>query len=264
MSSAMLIVGHGSRDPEGIAEFLHLVDLCRLRQPDTIVEHGFLEFADPGNAGGGPMDGISRCIDRGATSITVLPAILLEAGHARNDIPALVEEARRRFPGIGFHHGRHLHLHPRIVDLCRLRIEQAQVLGIEKNAGPCATNKVILLVVGRGSSDRQANEDVDRLARILSQGLGLGGAETAFIDLAQPRLLDGLEVAYERCVRSGPSRVIVLPFLLFTGTLEKRARRLTAEFAAAHPQTQLLYAGHLNAHPWLVEALMERAREAIL
>jgi sirohydrochlorin cobaltochelatase len=57
--------------------------------------------------------------------------------------------------------------------------------------------------------------------------------------------------------------IMVLPFFLFTGVLEKRIRRLTAEFAAQHADTEFLCTDYLNAHPLLVELFEERAEEAI-
>jgi sirohydrochlorin cobaltochelatase len=61
----------------------------------------------------------------------------------------------------------------------------------------------------------------------------------------------------------GFGRIIVLPFFLFTGVLEKRIRWLTAEFAAQHPDTEFLCTDYLNAHPLLVEVFEERAEEAM-
>ena len=61
----------------------------------------------------------------------------------------------------------------------------------------------------------------------------------------------------------GFARIIVFPFFLFTGILEKRIRHETEEFAAEHPETELLSAGYLDAHPLLLDAFLERAEEAI-
>ena len=52
---ALLIVGHGSRDPRGAREFHGLVDLVRRRNPSLTVEGGFIELSRPP---------ISECVDR--------------------------------------------------------------------------------------------------------------------------------------------------------------------------------------------------------
>jgi sirohydrochlorin cobaltochelatase len=249
MKPAILLVGHGSRDVDGTREFTRLVELFADKDPGRIVECGFLEFARPVM-----QEGIDRCVQRGARIVTVLPGMLMAAGHAKNDVPSEVHEARRRYPEVAFHYGRHAHLHAKIIALCTLKIMEA-----EARAAPHHRRDTLLLVVGRGSSDPDANADVQKLARLLWEGMGFGWAAACYIGITTPLLPEALE----RCHRLGFSRLLVLPFFLFTGVLEKRIRRLTAEFAAQHPDTEFLCAGYLNAHPLLVEVFEERAAEAV-
>jgi sirohydrochlorin cobaltochelatase len=249
MQPALFLAGHGSRDPEGTGEFLRLVDLLRSQNPGRIIECGFLEFAKPVIA-----EGIERCVAQGAQTIVVLPGMLMAAGHAKNDIPSEIHEARRRYPDVAFHYGRHLHLHSKIIDLCRLRLEEA-----ERQAGPASREDAVLLVVGRGSSDPDANSDVAKLARILAEGMGYGWSAPCFIGVTTPLLPEALE----RCRRLGFGRVVVFPFFFFTGVLEKRIRQQTMEFASQHQDTEFLCAGYLDAHPLLCKAFMDRAEEAV-
>jgi sirohydrochlorin cobaltochelatase len=249
MKPAVLFVGHGSRDAEGTQEFLQLVDLFRAREPGRVVECGFLEFARPVIA-----EGVARCVERGANDVVVLPGMLMAAGHAKNDIPSEIHEARRRHPGVAFHYGRHLHLHANIVDLCRLRISEA-----EGAARGNDRKDTLLLVAGRGSSDPDANADVAKLARVLWEGMGFGWGTICFSGVTTPLVPEALA----RCYRMGFRRVLVFPFFLFTGVLEKRIRSQTAEFCAGHPGTECLCAGYLNVHPLLVDVFAERAEEAL-
>ena len=246
---AILIVGHGSRDPEGVQEFLQLVDLCAHMEPKRIVEGGFLEFARPTI-----QEGIDRCVERGAQVISIVPGVLMAAGHAKNDIPSEVQAARRRHPNIALHQGRHFHLHAKIIELCRMKIEEA-----ENRAAPRERRDTLLLVVGRGSSDPDANSDVQKLTRILWEGMGFGWGAACYIGITPPNLREALT----RCHRMGFPRLLVFPFFLFTGILQKRISRLTTEFAAAHPETECLCADYLDAHPLLLRVLFERSQEAI-
>jgi sirohydrochlorin cobaltochelatase len=248
-TEAWLFVGHGSRDPEGTAEFTRLVDKVRQAEPGRIVEHGFLEYAKPILE-----DAFARCDEREAKTITVLPGMLMAAGHAKNDIPSEIHEARRRYPHIAFHYGRHLHLHSKIIELSRLRLEEA-----EHKAPALPRSDTLLLAVGRGSSDPDANADVGKLARILWEGMGYGWAAAAYIGVTTPLLPEALE----RCRRMGFARIIVFPFFLFTGILEKRIRSITREFAGMHKETEFLCAPYLNVHPLLMEVFAERAHEAV-
>jgi sirohydrochlorin cobaltochelatase len=249
MKPAILIAGHGSRDVEGTGEFHQLVELFAHRDPSRIVECGFLEFAKPVI-----QAGIDRCVDRGAHIVTVLPGMLMAAGHAKNDIPSEVHEARKRYPEIAFHYGRHLHLHANILQLCRLKITD-----VESRAAPIDRQDTLLLVVGRGSSDPDANADVQKLARLLWEGMGFGWAAACYIGVTTPLLTEALA----RCHRMGFKRIIVFPFFLFTGILEKRIRRQTLAFAAEHPETDFLCADYLNAHPLLLDVFVERSEEAV-
>src|SRR4029453_12556708 len=217
MEPAILIVGHGSRDVEGTQEFTRLVELFAHRDPARIVECGFLEFARPVI-----QEGVDRCVQRGAKVVTVLPGMLMAAGHAKNDIPSEVHEARRRYPDVAFYYGRPLHLHANVLELCALKISEA-----ETHAAPRDRRETLLLVVGRGSSDPDANADVQKLARLLWEGMGFGWAAACYIGITTPLLPEALA----RCYRMGFGRIMVMPFFLFTGILEKRIRRLTAEFA---------------------------------
>jgi sirohydrochlorin cobaltochelatase len=249
MASAILFVGHGSRDPDGTEEFQRLVEHFRRDEPARIVEAGFLEFAKPviGAA-------IATCVERGAKNITVLPGMLMAAGHAKNDIPSEIHDARLLYPKVDFHYGRHLHLHAKIIELSRLRIEEA-----ESRARPHDRRDTLLMVVARGSSDPDANADVLKLARILWEGMGFGWGAASYIGVTTPLLPEALE----RCRRLGFGRIIVFPFFLFTGILEKRIRAISHAFGHEHPGTDILYASYLNVHPLLLDVFRERAQEAI-
>ncbi len=246
---AILLIGHGSRDLEATAEFHRLVDSFRSAEPGRIVECGFLEFATPVIGAG-----IARCVERGAKTIAVLPGMLMAAGHAKNDIPSEIHDARRAYPQVAFHYGRHLHLHAKVIELCRLRLAEA-----EAAAGPHDRGNTLLLVVGRGSSDPDANADVQKLARLLGEGLGYGWSATCYIGVTTPSLPEALE----RCARLGFGRIIVLPFFLFTGVLEKRIRRLAHSFGKEHPDTEIVCASYLNVHPLLFDVFRERVQEAL-
>jgi sirohydrochlorin cobaltochelatase len=250
MKPALLIVGHGSRDPDATHEFVHLVERFRAHDRERIVEHGFLEFAQPVIA-----EGMSRCVERGAKTVVVLPGMLMAAGHAKNDIPSEIHESRRRYPGVAFHYGRHLHLHANVLRLARMRLEEAEQRGRQ----PVERKDTLLLVVGRGSSDPDANGDVAKLARMLGEGMGYGWNSACYIGVTTPLLPDALE----RCQRLGFARIVVFPFFLFTGILEKRIRQQTHAFAEQHPETEFICADYLNDHPLLHAAFEERAEEAL-
>ena len=103
---AICIAGHGSRDKEGIQEFLTLSSKFKEREPGRIVECGFLEFAKPTID-----DAIVKCVQDGIKNIVVIPGVLMAAGHAKNDMPSEVLSMARKFPDLNIQYGRPLDIH---------------------------------------------------------------------------------------------------------------------------------------------------------
>ena len=95
--NSLLLVAHGSRRAESNAEIGRLAERLRerLADPDTLVEHAFLELAEPSIP-----DGIESCIARGATRVSVVPYFLARGTHVADDIPAEVDGKRAEHPDI--------------------------------------------------------------------------------------------------------------------------------------------------------------------
>lgn len=94
---ALLLVAHGSRLSEANAEVAQLTDRLREASGDRfeIVTHAFLEIAEPDIP-----TGIDVCIAQGATQLWVLPHFLAAGRHVRDDVPALLDQARERHPHV--------------------------------------------------------------------------------------------------------------------------------------------------------------------
>ena len=109
---AVLLVSHGSRSPKTKEEISDLVDILRQRMPGGIVEFAFLEIETPSIP-----EGIDRCVSQGAATV-VLALNFLNAGqHVDKDIPAIVQESKRKYPQINFIMTRLLGQHPQIPNL---------------------------------------------------------------------------------------------------------------------------------------------------
>ncbi len=249
MSYALLIAGHGSRDSEGVAEFLDLARCFRTARPEVPLEMAFLEFARPTI-----QEGIDRLVARGAGTVVVLPGVLLAAGHAKNDMASEVRLARQRHPQLAIHMGRALDVDARLLQLCRLRYQEA--LAGQPVIDPADT---LLLLVGRGSSDPDANANIAKVARFLQEGYPTGWAAWAYSGVATPSLPDALAV----CERTGFRRIVVQPYFLFTGVLLKRIYAQVAERRLARPDLDYLAVPHLQTHELLLDLFAERAAEAL-
>jgi sirohydrochlorin ferrochelatase len=249
MTPAILIAGHGSRDPEGIAEFLDLARHFRMHRPEVPLEIAFLEFARPTI-----QEGIDRLVHGGAETIVMLPGVLMAAGHAKNDMASEVRLARQRYPHLSIHMGRALEIEPRLLQLCRLRYLEA-LAGREL----VEQGQTLLLLVGRGSSDPDANANIAKTARLLQEGYPAGWSGVAYSGIARPFLEDALPV----CERMGFRRIVVQPYFLFTGVLLKRIYAYVEERRRVRPDLEILATSHLQCHPLLIETFLERAEEAL-
>jgi len=246
----MVIAGHGSRDAEGVREFESIVDLLKRRAPQRRVTHGFLEFTRP------TIDEAVRAnIAAGSRRVAIVPGALLGATHIKNDIPSEVLALQREFPEVALDYGAPLHLHPLILKLVRERIIQAEARAgrIVKRSETC------LVLVGRGTTDPDANSDVSKLARMLEEGLGFGASLVCYAGTARPSVADGLKLAG----RLGFPRLVVAPFLLFTGVLIKRIYAAADEFSARQPQLEVLKVDYLGVHEHVADAFLERAAESV-
>lgn len=248
---ALLIAGHGTRDAGGAEAFREFVRELGRRHPELPVAGGFIELSAP------PIgDAVTELVERGATRFAAVPLMLVSAGHAKGDIPAALKREKERHPGISYTYGRPLGPHPGLLTVLERRLDEAlaELPGYDGDR-----SEVTVLLVGRGSTDPDANAEVLKAARLLWEGRGYAGVETAFVSLAAPDVPSGLE----RCVRLGARRIVVLPYFLFTGILPERVVRQTREWAAAHPETEVSSADVVGPAEELLDLVMERYREAV-
>ena len=242
---ALLIVGHGSRDPRGAREFHELVRLVRERSPGLPVEGGFIELSKP------PIsECVSRLVEGKARRVSAVPLMLLAAGHAKDDIPATLVREGTSHPDVEFGYGRALGIRPELLELMDERISAVVP---EDEKGEWA-----VLVVGRGSSDPDANSDLFKASRLFHEGRPYGMVETAFVSMTPPKVREGLE----RLRKLGAKKVAVFSYFLFTGILEERIREQGEEFAKENPGVEVRYAGYFGPDARVADLVLERYREA--
>ncbi|MGB0747613.1 MAG: sirohydrochlorin chelatase [Magnetospiraceae bacterium] len=245
---AVMLCGHGSRDPSAVAEFNNLAVRLQARLPDQPVDSGFLEFAHPII-----RDGLENLKTQGATRIHCLPGMLFAAGHVKNDLPSEVNDFAAANPALEVHFGRELGIDSRLLAAAKARIEEVEA------AAPTSVERAetLLVVVGRGTNDPDANSNISKVARMLWEGMGFGWCEVAFSGVAHPRV-DG---CLTHAVKLGFKRIIVFPYFLFTGVLVRRIYDQTDAVAALHPGVEILKAGYLNDHDGVIETFVSRLQE---
>ncbi len=239
--TALLLVGHGTRDETGAAEFGRFVERMRARVPADVAG-GFIELSPP------PLtDAVAGLYGAGHRRVAAVPLVLVAAGHAKGDIPAALARERERHPGFSYAYGRPLGPHPALLRLLDERL--GEVLS------PAERADTAVLLVGRGSTDPDANAEIHKVARLLWEGRGLAMVEPAFVSLARPGVPEGLE----RCRRLGAKRIVVLPYFLFAGVLPDRV----VEEASAYDGAEVRCAGVIGDCDGLAALVAERYEEAL-
>jgi sirohydrochlorin cobaltochelatase len=240
----LLLAAHGSRDPAGVAAFRALAGRvgALAARDGTRAAGGFIELSAPA-----VREAVTTLVSVHSHLVAV-PLMLSAAGHAKGDIPAALARERTRHPTVGFTYARPLGPHPDLVNVLDKR-----VAAVGGNTPPA------VLVVGRGSTDPDANADVVKTARLLWEGRDYPLAETAFVSLARPDVAEGLE----RCRLLGARQIVVARYFLFPGVLPDRVAEHAAAYAAAHPGLDIRCADVLGDCDEIAALVYERYQEAL-
>ena len=240
MTTPLLLVGHGSRDPVSNAEFEAAVEQYRARRPDLDLRYGYVELARP------PFAKVLREMAAEHERILLAPFMLFASGHVKNDLPLALADARKKFP--------------------RLQATAAWPLGVDPSlaqlafdrCGEVEPSKTAVVFVGRGSSDPDANGDFFKMARLFQEGRGFASLTPCFMGITTPKVAETLEFV----ARSKPDRILVVPYLLFSGVLIDKLKAQVEAFSKRYPWLQARVADPLGAHEAVFALLDRRMKEA--
>ena len=115
------------------------------------------------------------------------------------------------------------------------------------------------IVFAHGSRIESANQAVREVAARMAASRG-EVVEAAFLELGEP----DLSGAAARLVARGVSRIIVVPYFLTLGThMQRDLPRLVRDAAHQNGGVEMQVTSPLDGHPALLEALLDRASEAL-
>jgi sirohydrochlorin cobaltochelatase len=276
-ADAILLVGHGTRHELGQRQFLRLAEHLRAAVAPLPVEVAYIELQQPTIE-----DALIGLHEHGLKNVLLSPALLFAAGHAKKDVPAAVESAKRQCPGLLVKLAEPLGCHDAVLELAALRVKSSlsavprgegdpnsslsSVLRGEvrgERPAPRTDSNFALVVVGRGSSDTEAIAHCQLFAGLLAQRLKINQVFTGFIAIAKPTLSEALA----QVAQSGLQQVVVHPHLLFHGEMLETATAAVQSARRAYPQIDWRIAEILgsdldcsdsNSSSRLVQALRQR------
>ena len=245
----VLLIGHGSRDASGRQALLDLAEaFARIDRRRPVIPC-FLELTEPTIA-----DGVAECDRLGYSDVVALPVLLFGARHNKFDITGELDVLNRQYPHITFHYGAPLGITTHLLE----ELKQT-IASVERSLESVRKSDTILLFVGRGSSDPEANGEACKLARLLWEGSGYHSVEVCFVGITHPRL----EVGFDRALLMNPKRIIVVPYFMFTGVLVKKIQAAVAARNLAHSETEIVCLPELGISSAVLQSLYLREREAL-
>jgi len=112
VKTAVIILGHGSRNGGADDAVRRIVAEVRKRGGYEIVEHAFLQYVPPS-----PPEALENCIRQHAEKIVIVPFFMQPGAHVTKDIPAFVGKARKQHPNIEIMVTDFAGSHPRMTEI---------------------------------------------------------------------------------------------------------------------------------------------------
>ncbi|AZQ65462.1 sirohydrochlorin chelatase [Flammeovirga pectinis] len=249
MKEGILLCGHGSRRKTGTDAFKKLVGILQKRYEENYeVDYGFLEFSHPLYEAA-----VERLYQKGVRVIYALPVILFAGSHAKNDIPYEMNTIQSYYPDLQIKMGKHIGVSSYLLELSKKRILEQETL-----LPPIDRKECGLIVIGRGTTDPDANSDVHKLAAMLWEGMGFGFTTVAYSGTAYPTIADSLPMIE----KLGFKRTYVIPFFFFTGVLLERIYAAVDAFDLTST-TKYISTDAFGSDEYILKAFDERLDQAI-
>ena len=117
-----------------------------------------------------------------------------------------------------------------------------------------------LIIVDHGSKRHESNAMLELFVERFRAQSSYAIVEPAHMELAEP----SISQAFERCVKAGAERVIVMPYFLLPGRhWSSDIPRLTREAATAHPEIQFMVTAPFGLHPMMMQIVESRVAHCL-
>ncbi|NMG07521.1 sirohydrochlorin chelatase [Brasilonema sp. UFV-L1] len=248
MTSAYLLVSHGSRDPRPEIAMQHLVGLlCQKirkdlsavatgritsqRKCETLIGTAYLEL-NPQPLHQQIIKFAKNALNSGCHSIKIIPLFLLSGVHVMEDIPeqvALADQALSQ--DIKIFLQPYLGCHPALERLLAKQL--------------IATKAEAKILLAHGSRRPQAIAPVEAMAARI-------GAVAAYLSVSP-----SLEAQVQHLVTAGYKNLLTIPYFLFSGGITDAVARRQQELKLHFPKVNFQLAEPLGASAELVELIWD-------
>lgn len=238
----ILYVAHGTRLQAGVDEAKAFIKhhIEKINVPIQVTS--FIDLASPSME-----EGIEQCIQQGATRIAVIPILLLEAGHAKHDLPDMIKQARATYPHATFTYGKPFGVHENMIDIMIKRMLEQSPIEHDDS----------VLIVARGSSDESICKDFGKIATLLRSKIPVRQIDVCYLAAQQPNLEAGLAAQ----LKNKSKKVFVVPYLLFSGLLMEHLEKKVNEIN--HPDKHFILCKQLGLSEEISQLLIQNINDCL-
>ena len=240
----VLYVSHGTRLKEGEKEAIDFLTSLQSYVQAPLQQISFLELCSPSIE-----QGLEKLVKDGATAITVVPVLLLSAGHDKHDIPEELLRIEEKYPTISFRYVNALGVQDRLIDTLLVRIKEvsSQLNQMES-----------VLLVGRGSYMQSTQDDIETIASKLGGKIDRQ-VDVSYLAACKPSFDETLLQMAESGIKTG----IIIPYLLFNGLLLQSMKEKVEKYNQVN-EANILLCNTLGDHPNIKQAFIDRAHSRLL
>ncbi len=213
---------------------------------DALIETAYLHGADHPVA-----EGLQTLKDRDAETIVCVPAMLFAGGEVKSALTAAVQAFMAGAGDVTVLTAKDPAIDPKMLRAAKQRLDP--VLKSD------AVTETMLVVVGPGGMDDDANADVAKVARMIWEGAGVGWTEVCYATHARPTVAESLAHG----VRLGFKHVVVLPYLLVEDDRIAEIDQAVAAASADNTDVTYVRAAALGIGELLAQTLADRVRLAV-
>ena len=247
MEDTILLVAHGSRKQSSNQAVESFVKTWRQRQPNTRIEVCFLAFADITLEIG--LDHAAQHAQR----VIVVPLMLGAGTHVNVEIPQHIQQANQRHHDVHFVMTQHLGADPKVLQALQLELDKTLH---DSNISHAQHTGVVVLA--HGSSDKETNAEVAKIARWMFEENQCAMVDIAFTSITSP----SLETVVQRQVACSMHHIIVLPYYLYTGILIERIGHQVEVLKQTYPSTSFGLGKCIGSATVMYDLLDERVAKA--